>query len=1197
MCLVRVLSASDRVTPCYTQLLTATGAEHGVLKFDHCHKPAKKIRLSDSQSKPCMGTAWALNGNSEIMGFYHVSSTSLYELRVPLRELSIRCLRLGKPIQVVYVDNAAQTHQVWRKLLVTDRPGGVMVKQDTYHLKRRFMEAVPRSHKLYNSFSSDLSALLLPIYPPDVERLKGIDAVSLRRKARKFVPPGSGRDVLLAVQSLLNRYKALDGGNHFITPAVEKVLNDQWSLVKDGNDMISDPYPINLMYYIDPATKQYRSIRTTSQVENLNRRFNALLQGCVLPGLADALILDFAGRNNIDQALRAGRGLGLPESMYNLYLASRLNKCVPAGLSLPFPAWAKIEQLAAAGVVERFGFKWQEQLAVEAILEASAETTMPEVPVVLDDEDGHEPEEPPPCCDLGAPMEEWDTFLCSVGSAGPLPGTSSGPLSNGQAASGAGPFGNGQAASGAGPFGNGQAASGAGPFSNGQAASGAGPFGNGQAASGAAPFGNGQAASGAAPFGNGQAASGTICVYGTRTPENELTGPCPGLTWHDVTFTPQELADCMEDLSDATITAAPVLPPSSVATAAGAVSSITRRKVPSLLGLKLWQAIAGAEAAISRGDATIAADRLTRLLTVLGVVVPGSEWPTLLQLQAGVVSLINTSSEAIAKLRIQQLAAHGAVTSDPTPLMGEAQRLQGLELARRWLSVWRGPWPPVCRQALEPAHTLRPSAFDNLQFRAVESPTERALFAALALTHGRNYEAMAKAWCAQLTKQPQLAAEGVTMKNAKLLADFDSRTSAAVQQGLTDYQLMLQAVLVPSWVRGTDMARPPRLHEAEAVPGHGGAGGLPAAPVTLSPSPIGVRAFYTLQQPAVAAQSSFGAGPSQLQGLQPQRVQQQQQQLGAPMPAMAAQSSFGAGPSQLQGLQPQRVQQQQQQLGAPMPAVAAQSSFGAGPSQLQGLQPQRVQQQQPGAPMPAMAAQSSFGAGPSQLQGLQPQRVQQQQQQLGAPMPAVAAQSSFGAGPSQLQGLQPQRVQQQQQQQLGAPMPAVAAQSSFGAGPSQLQGLQPQWVQQQQQLGAPMPAVAAQSSFGAGPSQLQFQHGLLAVMQGTHTSGHGRKTLPDRSLSVCDGGASKKKRGPKGKTGPKTCKTCQERGHPANHPYNNYKKCLSACAVCSKGNVQVLVDLVGHCKKCNSTFSHKMVPQGCNSTFSHKMVPMAREAQ
>ncbi|GLC51785.1 hypothetical protein PLESTB_000548000 [Pleodorina starrii] len=58
---------------CYTQLLTATGAEHGVLKFDHCHKPAKKIRLSDSQSKPCMGTAWALNGNSEIMGFYHGS--------------------------------------------------------------------------------------------------------------------------------------------------------------------------------------------------------------------------------------------------------------------------------------------------------------------------------------------------------------------------------------------------------------------------------------------------------------------------------------------------------------------------------------------------------------------------------------------------------------------------------------------------------------------------------------------------------------------------------------------------------------------------------------------------------------------------------------------------------------------------------------------------------------------------------------------------------------------------------------------------------------------------------------------------------------------------------------------------------------------------------------------------------------------
>lgn len=57
---------------CFQQLISMTGAAHGVLKFDHCHKPAKSIRLPDATSRACIGTAWALNGHSEVLGYYQV---------------------------------------------------------------------------------------------------------------------------------------------------------------------------------------------------------------------------------------------------------------------------------------------------------------------------------------------------------------------------------------------------------------------------------------------------------------------------------------------------------------------------------------------------------------------------------------------------------------------------------------------------------------------------------------------------------------------------------------------------------------------------------------------------------------------------------------------------------------------------------------------------------------------------------------------------------------------------------------------------------------------------------------------------------------------------------------------------------------------------------------------------------------------
>lgn len=146
----------------------------------------------------------------------------------------------------------------------------------------------------------------------------------------------------------------------------------------------ADPYPVEHMYYRDPGTQQFRSVRTTSQVENLNRWYNGLLQGPVQPGLSDALSLEFAARCNIDQAARAGHSLGVPG--YDLQLISALNSVYPPDQK-PYPRWAEREQLAQNSVQEGFGFRWQQQSIAEAIYAANRQDEGEDTAWVEGDED------------------------------------------------------------------------------------------------------------------------------------------------------------------------------------------------------------------------------------------------------------------------------------------------------------------------------------------------------------------------------------------------------------------------------------------------------------------------------------------------------------------------------------------------------------------------------------------------------------------------------------------------------------------------------------------------------------------------------------------------------------------------------------------------------------------------------------------
>ncbi len=58
----------------FKHLLQATPAARGVIKFDHCHKPAKLMRMPDTfKTKACVGTAFLLDGIGRVLGWWHVS--------------------------------------------------------------------------------------------------------------------------------------------------------------------------------------------------------------------------------------------------------------------------------------------------------------------------------------------------------------------------------------------------------------------------------------------------------------------------------------------------------------------------------------------------------------------------------------------------------------------------------------------------------------------------------------------------------------------------------------------------------------------------------------------------------------------------------------------------------------------------------------------------------------------------------------------------------------------------------------------------------------------------------------------------------------------------------------------------------------------------------------------------------------------
>lgn len=141
-----------------------------------------------------------------------------------------------QPIHNVYVDNAVQVIHLLKRLILTDLPGGMRVKQDPIHFMWRYTRVLPQHHPLCSSFGARLSEIVLPVYEPDFEARTDLDPKDRRKYCRKYMPEGS--IILRKIEALLNEYEGKHDGSSFITPQVRQVHQAQQALVAGDEDML-----------------------------------------------------------------------------------------------------------------------------------------------------------------------------------------------------------------------------------------------------------------------------------------------------------------------------------------------------------------------------------------------------------------------------------------------------------------------------------------------------------------------------------------------------------------------------------------------------------------------------------------------------------------------------------------------------------------------------------------------------------------------------------------------------------------------------------------------------------------------------------------------------------------------------------------------------------------------------------------------
>jgi hypothetical protein len=118
--------------------------------------------------------------------------------------------------------------------------------------------------------------------------------------------------------------------------------------------LLADPFPVEEMYRMDVNGK-WCPIRGTSQIENVNRRYNNVLNGANNSAqLAQALHQIFFGRLNMDASAKCGGSTHY--GSYQLHTLTHVNHvCKELGLQILYPSIPSIDMEEP---LSEFGHEW-----------------------------------------------------------------------------------------------------------------------------------------------------------------------------------------------------------------------------------------------------------------------------------------------------------------------------------------------------------------------------------------------------------------------------------------------------------------------------------------------------------------------------------------------------------------------------------------------------------------------------------------------------------------------------------------------------------------------------------------------------------------------------------------------------------------------------------------------------------------------
>ena len=143
----------------------------------------------------------------------------------------------------MYVDNYKCTANKLRAVIITDRPGGVIIKQDAFHFIKNITDTANPQHPAFQEFNSRLSGAVMKLYEEDEKAVKAANPSAspeallklAKQQCRREIP--KGEELWERMQAVMQKFGQVGAdaeGNELFNGTTMEVFMNQRDMVLAG---------------------------------------------------------------------------------------------------------------------------------------------------------------------------------------------------------------------------------------------------------------------------------------------------------------------------------------------------------------------------------------------------------------------------------------------------------------------------------------------------------------------------------------------------------------------------------------------------------------------------------------------------------------------------------------------------------------------------------------------------------------------------------------------------------------------------------------------------------------------------------------------------------------------------------------------------------------------------------------------------